>query len=310
MSVKSPNPVKGTIFNIQRMSVHDGDGIRTTVFFKGCPLDCLWCSNPESQKTGLEIATMVNRCTNCGYCAKACQKGLIAETEGYPLIDDGSCDQCMACVDECCMAAKKIVGQEYDVDELYAEIIKDKPFFDSSGGGVTFSGGEPLMQSDFLLAVLKKCKAEGLHTAIETTGLARAETLRSILPYVDQIFIDVKHMNSERHQELTAVSNKEILSNLAVVAEYGGNITVRIPVIPTLNADVNNIRATADYVAGLGIPKLELLPYHNYGESKYRQIGREYQLKGIEPPKEKEMAALVEEAKAIIGERGTSVWSA
>lgn len=296
-----------TIFNIQKMSIHDGPGIRTTVFFKGCPLRCIWCSNPESQRAGKEIACFPMRCVDCGYCSTVCPKGIIEKQSPYKITNREECNLCEVCVRECCTNAKKSVGEEYTVDALLSEIMKDKSFYDSSSGGVTFSGGEPLMQHTFLLDILKACKANGVHTAIETTGYTKKEVLADIVANLDLIFMDVKHMNSDEHRKLTGVSNERILENLAFIAEHHENIIVRIPVIPGLNNSDENISATADFVASHNIKKLELLPYHNLGEVKYEQLGMKYALSDLGSPSDSEMEHLVKVAEKAINGRLTKV---
>ena len=299
--------MEGIVFNIQKMSIHDGPGIRSTVFLKGCPLRCLWCSNPESQRMELEIASFVNRCMKCGYCAEVCPKQIIEKGNTYSIVDRSRCDQCLICVKECCTNAKQLIGQSYSAEELYQEIVKDKTFYDSSGGGVTFSGGEPFMQADFLIEMLKRCKSGGIHTAIETTGMADTRKLLEALEYSDLIFFDVKHMDDREHKKLTGVSNQAILDNLAALSKRHSNIIVRIPVIPGLNDSAENIRKTADYTAELSISALELLQYHNLGESKYAQLGREYTLSEMEVPTQEHMEALAGRAADIIGDRPTQV---
>lgn len=298
---------KGTIFNIQKMSIHDGPGIRTTVFFKGCPLNCLWCSNPESQKLEKEVACFQSRCVNCGYCAKGCPKGLIEAQPPFEITNREECDLCGICVKECCTNAKKVVGEDYTVEELLKEILKDKSFYDSSGGGVTFSGGEPLMQSAFLIEMLMACKENGLHTAIETTGLTDTDRLLDAAALLDLIFYDVKHMDDKTHRDITGVSNEKILANLAALAKIHANIVVRIPVIPGINDSTENLRKTADYAASLNIPTIELLPYHNLGEVKYGQLGREYALADTQKPSEEQMNALADEMRNAVGDGNTEI---
>ncbi len=307
MSDAANRKIDGTVFSIQKMSIHDGPGIRSTVFLKGCPLTCLWCSNPESQKREEEIACFENRCVQCGYCAEVCPKQIIEHGGSYSILKRQDCDMCMQCVEECCTNAKKAIGQRYAVEELYQEILKDKPFYDSSGGGVTFSGGEPLMQADFLIEMLKICKENGIHTAIETTGMADILKFMEVLKYVDLIYFDLKHMDRDTHIKLTGVPNDKILENLALISKKHDNIVVRIPVIPGLNDSAENIRETAAYAASLSIPCMELLPYHDFGESKYGQLGRKYTLPQIEKPSEEDMEALAEEARNAIGIKTTQV---
>lgn len=298
---------KGTVFNIQKMSIHDGPGIRTSVFFKGCPLSCIWCSNPESQRPEKEIACFPSRCVQCGYCAQLCPKAIIEKQPPFAILHRGECDLCEICVKECCTNAKKTVGEVYTEEELLREILKDKSFYDSSGGGVTFSGGEPLMQQEFLVNMLKACKKEGIHTAMETTGFAAPDEFLQAVELLDLVFFDVKQMDDEVHSQVTGVSNKRILENLAHAAGVHDNIIVRIPVIPGLNDSRENIEQTADCTAALGIKTLELLPYHNLGEVKYEQLGRTYGLSEIKTPGEERMAEIADLARNTIGERGTEV---
>lgn len=297
----------GTVFNIQKMSIHDGPGIRTTVFFKGCPLRCLWCSNPESQRHELEIACFDSRCIGCGYCAEMCPSGIIEKGGKFHISDRSACSLCMTCVKECCTNAKKLVGEAYEVETLYQEIAKDKPFYDSSGGGVTFSGGEPFMQGEFLLKMLKRCKEGGINTAIETTGFTDQSLLLAALPYLDLVYYDLKHMDDTTHRKLTGVSNVTILENLKAAALVHSQIIVRIPVIPGINDEIENIQQTADFAAEVGVSCVELLPYHNLGEVKYGQLGMEYALPEIKTPEESHMATLAEAASAAIAGRATEV---
>ncbi len=299
--------MKGTVFNIQKMSIHDGPGIRTTVFFKGCPLNCLWCSNPESQRMEKEVACFQSRCVKCGYCAQVCPKGIIEKEPPFEITDRAQCDLCEVCVKECCTNAKKTVGEDYTAEDLLHEILKDKSFYDSSGGGVTFSGGEPLMQQPFLIEILKMCRENEIHTAIETTGFTDREKLLETAEFLDLVFYDVKHMDDETHRQITGVSNKVILENLTHLSKVHDNITVRIPVIPGINDSRENIGGTAALAAELGISGLELLPYHNLGEVKYGQLGREYQLSEIKTPDEERMAEIAEIAREAIGNGKTQV---
>lgn len=289
------------------MSIHDGPGIRTTVFFKGCPLNCLWCSNPESQKVEKEVACFQSRCVTCGYCAEVCPKGLIEAQPPFEITNREECDLCEICVKECCTNAKKVVGEDYTVDELLKEIMKDKSFYDSSGGGVTFSGGEPLMQSAFLKEILAACRENGVHTAIETTGMTDTDSLIETAALLDLIFYDVKHMDDETHRDITGVSNERIIANLAALAKAHDNIVVRIPVIPGINDSTENLRKTADYAASLNISSIELLPYHNLGEVKYGQLGREYALADTQKPSEEQMSALADEMRNAVGDRNTEI---
>ena len=275
---------KGLIFNIQKMSIQDGPGIRTTVFFKGCPLRCLWCANPESQNRKKEIAFFHGKCVQCGYCTQICPVQAITGSNQMFSIHREQCIQCLQCAKECCTNAKKIIGQEYSSKELLIEIFKDKEFYVKSGGGVTFSGGEPFLQYDFLLECLKECKKEGLHIAIETTGFSDIEKILSASRYIDLIFYDLKHMDTQKHKKFTGVSNDTILHNFRTLTQYHKNVIARIPLIPSFNDSETNIRKTAAFAANCGAYRLEILPYHKLGIIKYQQLGREYQLPGCQTP--------------------------
>jgi len=288
--------MKGTVFNIQKMSLHDGPGMRTTVFLKGCPLSCVWCANPESQAFNREIGFAQTRCIECGYCATVCSAKVISSEPPFITIDRESCTGCMKCAEECCTNARRVIGDEYTPEELMEEIMKDKVFYDRSGGGVTFSGGEPFMQGDFLIEMLKLCRKKGLHTAVESCGSGNSEIIKEAAGYLGLIYFDLKHMDDEEHKRLTGASNQAILRNLKEIAKINPNIIVRTPVIPGLNDSVENIVATAEYAVSLGIEKYELLPYHELGKNKYRQVGLEYTLSEIKPPSEEHMQLLVEKA--------------
>lgn len=225
----------------------------------------------------------------------------------FEITDRSACDLCGICVKECCTNAKKIVGEDYTTEELMTEILKDQSFYESSGGGVTFSGGEPLMQAEFLFETLQACRDAGVHTAVETTGMAAEEDLLRAARSLDLIFYDVKHMDEKCHRQLTGASNRMILENLAALSKVHHNIIVRIPVIPGLNDSEENITKTAEYAADLGIGGLELLPYHNLGEVKYAQLGRTYTLTALKTPDENRMAELAETAREAIGNRNTVV---
>ena len=299
--------MRGLVFNIQKMSIHDGPGIRTTVFLKGCPLKCSWCANPESQSLFEEVAFSVNRCISCGYCAQVCPKGLISSDAPFQIVDRTVCDGCMKCVKECCTEAKRAVGEYYSPESLLEEILKDKVFYDKSGGGATFSGGEPFMQGEFLLEILKLCKENGLHTAVETCGCGNLEEMTEAAQYLDLIFFDLKHMDDAKHREVIGASNKQILRNLDELSRIHSNIVVRTPVIPGINDDPENIRESAEFVASRGIGQYELLPYHDLGKTKYEQMGIVYKLAGLESPATEYMDYLVEKATETVGDRKTIV---
>lgn len=256
---------KGRVFDIQRASMVDGPGIRTTVFFKGCNLRCKWCHNPESQSFKPQLLFYKNKCSGCGKCAQVCPNHL------------QSCTLCGKCEIYCPNDARKICGRQYTVEELVKEVSKDKAFYETSGGGVTFSGGECMLQLEVLREVLKKCKENGIHTAVDTAGYVPWESFESILPYTDLFLYDVKCFSEALHIEGTKVSNKLILGNLKKLSEgFTGKIVVRVPIIPGFNDRKEELAAMADFLKNLRISKVELLPYHKMGEHKYEAAGMEF----------------------------------
>ena len=252
---------KAMIFDIQRNSFVDGPGIRTTVFFKGCNLRCKWCHNPESQSFEKQMMFYKDKCTGCGKCREVCPNHL------------QSCDFCGKCELYCPAEARKICGREYTSDEVLAEVIKDKAFYDNSGGGVTFSGGECMLQLDFLREILEKCKSAGIHTAVDTAGNVPWESFEKILPFTDLFLYDIKAFGAELHRKGTGVSNELILENLKNLSGRA-DIIVRIPVIGGYNDNDEEIRQIADFLKQIKIIKAELLPYHAMGEHKYTALGR------------------------------------
>ncbi len=246
--------MQGLIFNIQRFSIHDGPGIRTTVFFKGCNLKCAWCHNPESQSPKKEILFYEDKCAHCRRC------------ENIPE-DDGNF--------VCFNGARELCGKDYTVDEVLAEVVKDKPFYENSGGGVTFSGGECMLQMDFLLEILKKCKEKGIHTAVDTAGHVPFESFEKILPYTDLFLYDIKTMDSHKHKKYVGADNKRILENLKKLLEKHAKIWIRIPTVSNVNDSMEEMQKIKDFFGHYGAPeKVELLPYHPMGENKYSALGK------------------------------------
>ena len=286
------------IFNIQKCSIHDGEGLRTLVFFKGCPLKCKWCANPESQNYSAEIMESPIRCIGCGACREICPQAAILE-DGT--IDRSLCDNCMKCIDVCYAEAKKITGREYTVEELYKEIEKDKPFYSMFGGGVTFSGGEPLTHSELLKDIAEKCHEKGINVVVESCGCGDFEKFKMALPYIDSMIMDIKHIDAAVHKTLTGAGNELILDNIRKISEYGIPLTIRTPIVPGLTDAEENIRGIAEFVAGLQTAKeYELLAYHSLGESKYKALGRGYGLEDIKTPDDEKMRELVKIGNSIL----------
>jgi len=269
-----PPVAAGTIFDIQRFSVHDGPGIRTLVFFKGCPLACLWCSNPESQRFGAELLFDPEKCVACGGCAEVCPHRAVRLEANRVQFERERCAACGRCVEVCYAEARTMAGKRVTVTEVVAEVCKDEPFFVRSGGGVTLGGGEPLAQAEFARGILMECRVRGIHTAIETCGHVPWPAIKAMLPWTDLFLFDLKHLDALKHRTNTGGDVGLILSNLRRLAAAKARVTVRVPVVPDFNDTPEDIRAIADHVARLGIRELHLLPYHRLGESKYRLLGR------------------------------------
>jgi len=284
----------GVIFDIQRFSVHDGPGIRTTVFLKGCPLRCLWCHNPEGISPNPELMFFEYRCLGCGTCAKVCPEGAIrGEPRGKPQVDRMKCLGCGRCAEACPSGAWRLVGKRISVEELLSTLERDVLLYDRSGGGVTFSGGEPLFQPDFLRAALKACKEQGMHTVVDTSGFAPPAVLEEIAPLTDLFLFDLKPMDAEEHRRYTGVPNRLIHENLRRLVELRRPVVVRVPLIPGITDTERNIQALVAFLAelGKGIQRVELLPYHDVAE-KYARLGKAYSLPPIPRPSEEHLAAL------------------
>lgn len=258
---------KAIFFDIQRNSFVDGPGIRTTVFFKGCNLKCAWCHNPESQSAKPQMMFYKDKCTGCGKCKSVCPYHL------------EQCELCGKCTLYCPVDARKVCGKEHTVDEVLKEVLKDKAFYETSGGGVTFSGGECMLQIDFLVEILKKCKENGIHTAVDTAGHIPFESFEKILPYTDLFLYDIKIFDSQKHKQYVGVGNELILENLKKLFERKVKLWIRIPIIPDVNDSIEEIQKIKDFLKTIGTAeKIELLPYHAMGENKYRAIGKEPQI--------------------------------
>jgi pyruvate formate lyase activating enzyme len=292
MRVAAPerSDISGWVFNVMRFATHDGPGIRTTVFVKGCPLSCWWCHNPESQSFLPERLYFDERCRHCLDCAAQCPQQAIHEIDGALCTSD-ACALCGNCAEVCMAEARQIAGRRYTLRELIAEVVRDLVFFDDSGGGVTLSGGEPVAQPAFAAALLAACREQGIRTAIETCGFAQPETFRSVALSADLVLFDLKLVDAAKHQRYTGASNRLILANLEDLVARGRPVTVRIPVVPGINDTAEDIAAFADYLGRLHPTEVNLLPYHRIGADKYRRLGRNYPLPDTPQPAAADLAA-------------------
>lgn len=291
--------VQGTVFNIQRYSIHDGPGIRTTVFLKGCPLTCWWCHNPESQELKQEIIYNYKKCIGCGDCINICSNNAIVYNKNRFIRDRIKCNLCGKCAETCPTEAIEMIGRKMTVEEVMKEIEKDMVFYEESGGGVTFSGGEPLMQPEFLESLLDVCKEKGIHTALDTSGYGEWGIISKILKKVDLFLYDIKHIDNDKHMKFTGVSNELILSNLKRLVLGNAEIWIRIPVIPEVNDDEESILEIGKFVLSLNLEKIFLLPYHNIAADKYKRLGRKYNLPYTSVPKEEQMIEIARKFKKL-----------
>ena len=282
----------GTVFNIQRYSIHDGPGIRTTVFLKGCPLNCRWCQNPESQLSGQEMIFWWDRCIGCRACSSNCPSGAIQMKNKKPVTDKNKCNLCGECSRNCPAQAWEMIGEKLTTEEVIKEIEKDLVFYEESGGGVTFSGGEPLGQFEFLESLLNGCQEKKIHTAVDTSGYISWEILDKIIPKVDLFLYDLKIMDSKKHKKYTGVYNEIILGNLKKLSSIHNNIFIRFPVIPGINDDYQNIREIGEFLSSLEITQVNLLPYHYIGMDKYKRMGRTYKLTDIQSPSKEKLSEI------------------
>jgi len=262
------------VFDIRRFSVHDGPGIRTTVFLKGCPLRCGWCHNPEGLAAGPELVWRAERCVRCGTCLTVCPEGALRWDGGTPGVDAGRCSLCGDCAAACYADAREVVGRAMTASALLAEVERDRVFYEESGGGVTFSGGEPLAQPEFLGALLAGCRARGLHAALDTSGEAPWEVVDRVRGAVDLFLYDLKLVDDTRHRRATGVSNARILANLAALAGHGHAIVLRVPLVPGVTDDDQNVGAIGALAASLGIAEVVVLPFHRLGAAKYARLGK------------------------------------
>jgi len=296
---------EGIIFDIKRYAIHDGPGIRTTIFLKGCSLRCQWCQNPEGQECNPEIILRSSRCaTECNECVSVCPQDAISKDGNSIEIDKAKCDLCAKCEEVCVYEALEVVGREVAVQEVMDEIEKDKIFFDESGGGITFSGGEPLMQVDFLEPLIKEIKKKNIHVTLDTSGNVSFEDLERISDKVDLFLYDLKIMDDAKHKKYTGVSNKLILENLRNLTEQGNSVVVRIPLISGINDDDQSIHMFVDFLQSLkNIKQINLLSYHRGGCEKYKRLRKEELPKTFQSPSDER----IEEVKKVFADSGFSV---
>jgi pyruvate formate lyase activating enzyme len=293
------NKEKGLVFHIQRFVLHDGPGIRTTIFLKGCPLRCPWCHNPEGLERFPELIYSASRCMACGTCAETCPEKAISLIDGAIIINRSDCTLCFDCIKVCNTNALEICGELMTTDEILDEALSDAEFYQQSGGGITISGGEPLMQFEFLLNLLKKAKQKNLHVCLDTTGYINTEKLGKVIQFIDIFLYDIKTLDKARHKKLTGVSNEIIIENLKFCINQNKDIIVRIPIVYGYNfVDVEQeIRDQIKWLVEMGIKKIELIPYHKFGEQKYIMLGKNYtlNLKSLDMDKIQDFATRLKE---------------
>lgn len=290
--------MNGFVSEIERCSTVDGPGIRTIVFLKGCPLRCRWCHNPENLWKAQQVGWVENKCIGCLRCVQACPKGLIRQTSKALVTDETACTGCARCAAVCPTGARVVFGRQMTAEEVAAEVARDALFFQTSRGGVTVSGGEPLFQPEFTAELLRLCHEKGFHTALDTCGFAPTQALEAVLPYVDLALFDLKHADPEAHRQVTGQRPESIWDNLRRIDEKGISIWIRTPIVPGLNDSEENVIALARIVNRFPrIARWELMPFHRFGEEKYRQLQMAYPSEAIQPPSRADMERLADTAR-------------
>ena len=282
--------MQANIFNIQRFSIHDGEGIRTTIFFKGCPLSCLWCHNPESLSKKRELMTDVDKCTGCGQCVSHCESGALSLVDGKIVVDNSKCVFCGNCTFYCINQVHQVVGTYYDIDDIYKKAIADKVFFDESNGGVTLSGGEPIIQIDFVEELAKRLYKKNINVNIDTSGAVDFSNLERIAKYTETFLYDIKHTDKAIFDKFIGGGCDLVLENLRKLSKIHNNIIVRMPIIEGVNATEEHVNSTIQLVCELGIQKINLLVYHNISAMKYKKLGKRYFTELMSVPSDEKMS--------------------
>jgi pyruvate formate lyase activating enzyme len=291
-------PMEGTVFNIQRFSIHDGPGIRSTVFLKGCTLHCFWCHNPESSRIKPDLQFYPERCIGCGKCFAVCPNGAHVMRDGQHVLLRERCEACGLCAQECYSETLTLAGKVMSVDEVVQDVLRDREFYRTTGGGVTLSGGEPVMQPEFSHAILARCHAEGIHTVVETAANVPWKDLALVLSETDLVLVDVKVMDPARHREAIGATNDRIVANIRRMDGLGLPIIARIPVVPTVNDTADDIRAIAAFIRELNnVQELVLLPFHRLADGKYRSLGLDHRARDLTTPSAEHLAALADAAR-------------
>jgi len=293
--------MEGVITHIQRFSIHDGPGIRTTVFLKGCNLRCFWCHNPETLNPKPELQLFLERCIGCGACVERCPQGAHAREDGQRRFYRERCRGCGACAETCYAQALVLVGQTKTAEEVMVEVLRDRPFYTTSQGGVTLSGGEPLLQLDFARAILQRCREEGIHTAIETAAHLPWERIAGVLPFTDLVMVDLKLLDSARHRACTGVPNERILENIRLLGRQPQPLIVRTPIVPGVNDTPEEVAAMAGFLARLpNLVAYELLPFHPLAAGKYHSLELSYRAEGLKSPPKEQMEMLTAVARRFV----------